>query len=64
MKIKIRFQDDSDGYGWNAWVSDCRCWQPVIGFQDPCDPPTLEDVCNCYLLTILNPDDFDGVLEV
>jgi hypothetical protein len=61
MKIKIRYQDDSDGQGWVAWVSDARGWQPIISWEDPDNVPTLDAALDCDPVTYLDPDDYDGV---
>lgn len=60
-KIKIRYQDDSDGLGWVAYVSEARGWQPIVGWDDSEDIPTLGDALNCDPITYLNPACYDGV---
>ena len=47
MKTKIRYQDDSDGRGWVAWVSNSRGWQPIVGCDDLDTVPDFWDVLAC-----------------
>ena len=61
MKIKIRYQDDSDGRGWVAWVSSERGWQPVMGCESEEEIPELEDALICAPLTYLDPELYLGV---
>lgn len=59
--IKIKFQEDSNGRGWVAWMGADREWQPVVGCEDPATPPTVEEACLCDPISVLFPWDYDGV---
>jgi hypothetical protein len=62
MKIKITYQNDGNGRGWNAWCGLDRQWQPIIGFENEGVMPELEDVLFADPLTSVG-DDVEG-LEV
>ena len=61
MKIKVTFQDDGNGKGWNVWCGDDRQWQPIVGFEDESVVPGVDDACDADPVTFMNPEDYDGV---
>jgi len=60
-KIKVNYQDDSDGRGWNVWCGEARGWQPIIGCEDREDVPSIEEACAADPITKLDPEQYEGV---
>jgi hypothetical protein len=61
MKIKITFQNDSNGRGWNVWCGPNREWQPIVGYEDREPVPSLADACDADPCTYFDPDRCDGI---
>jgi hypothetical protein len=59
--LKIMYQDNSDGRGWNVWCGSDRGWQPIIGCENPSIAPTLEEACAADPITNMDPDDYSSL---